>query len=221
MVLIIHCSPVLTRERIVSNFVKEDVNMEKYIYKDITELKTPVGYFFVTDGNVNIPFSIKKNTFNVPYQVYDDSNQVIDEINIETNYDLVIDVNKIKLGCYYIGFSNGTFSFGGSDEHTESIVTTIENWSVGIGAYNPNDDEEIEQAISYTGKDKSYIQYPPVFDETRFVRYTVSSASESSEGFEFKVLDYSYPEIVFKVAWIKNDNYDKDTYEDALDFWLT
>ena len=195
--------------------------MEKYIYKDITELKTPVGYFFVTDGNVNIPFSIKKNTFNVPYQVYDDSNQVIDEINIETNYDLVIDVNKIKLGCYYIGFSNGTFSFGGSDEHTESIVTTIENWSVGIGAYNPNDDEEIEQAISYTGKDKSYIQYPPVFDETRFVRYTVSSASESSEGFEFKVLDYSYPEIVFKVAWIKNDNYDKDTYEDALDFWLT
>ena len=195
--------------------------MEKYIYKDITELKTPVGYFFVTDGNVNIPFSIKKNTFNVPYQVYDDSNQVIDEINIETNYDLVIDVNKIKLGCYYIGFSNGTFSFGGSDEHTESIVTTIENWSVGIGAYNPNDDEEIEQAISYTGKDKSYIQYPPVFDETRFVRYTVSSASESSEGFEFKVLDYSYPEIVFKVAWIKNNTYDKDTYEDALDFWLT
>jgi len=34
-------------------------------------------------------------------------------------------------------------------------------------------------------------------------------------------LDYSYPEIVFNVAWIKNDNYDKDTYEDALDFWLT
>ena len=196
--------------------------MEKYIYEDVTELKTPVGYFFVTDGKVKIPFSIRKSTFNVPYQIYDNNNQVIDEINIETNYDLVIDVNKIKLGCYYyISFSEGTFSFGGSDEHTESIVTTIENWSIGIGAYNPNDDEEIEQAISYTGKDKGYVQYPPVFDETRFARYTGSSASESSGGFEFKLLDYSYPEIVFNVAWIKNNTYDKDTYEDALDFWLT
>ena len=80
--------------------------MEKYIYEDVTELKTPVGYFFVTDGKVKIPFSIRKSTINVPYQIYDNNNQVIDEINIETNYDLVIDVNKIKLGCYYyISFS--------------------------------------------------------------------------------------------------------------------
>ena len=196
--------------------------MENYIYENITELKTPVGYFFVSDGNVNIPFSIRKNTFNVPYQIYDNNQQVIGELNAEKNFSLIIDVNNLKLGCYYnIGFSNGTFSIGGSDEHTESIVTTIENWTVGIGAYNPNDDEELEQAIFYTGKDKAYIQYPPTFDEKRFVRYTVSSASESAGGFEFKLLDYSYPEIVFNVAWIKNDNYDKDTYEDALDFWLT
>ena len=60
-----------------------------------------------------------------------------------------------------------------------------------------------------------------LFDETMFVRYIVSSASESAEGFDFKLLDYSYPEIVFKVAWIENDNCDKDTCEDALDFWLT
>lgn len=101
---------------------------------------------------------------------------------------------------YYITFSNGTFSFGGSDEHTESIVTTIENWSVGVGSYNPNDDLE---------------------DEKSFVRYTALSANESSGGFKFKLLDYSYPKIVFKAAWIKNDIYSKDTYEDALDFWLT
>ncbi|MBR6633887.1 MAG: hypothetical protein IKL05_06280 [Clostridia bacterium] len=128
----------------------------------------------------------------------------------------------MKIGCYYrVGFSKGTFSFGGSDEHTESIVLTAENWSIGIGSYNPNDDEELEQAILYMGKDKGDIEYPPIFDETNFVRYTVSSASESKEGFEFKLLDYSYPEIVFKVAWIKNEIYDKSTYEDALDFWLT
>jgi len=201
---------------------KGDVNIQEHIYENITELKTPVGYFFVTDGNVNIPFSVRKNTFDVPYHIYDNNQQVIGELKTETNFDLVIDTSKLKIGCYYhIGFSNGTFSFGGSDEHTESVVSTIENWSVGIGSYNPNDDEELEQAILYTGKDKGYIQYPPVFDETKFVRYTVSSASESAEGFDFKLLDYSYPAIVFKVAWIENDNCDKDTCEDAIDFWIT
>ena len=100
--------------------------MENYIYENITELKTPVGYFFVSDGNVNIPFSIRKNTFNVPYQIYDNNQQVIGELNAEKNFSLIIDVNNLKLGCYYnIGFSNGTFSIGGSDEHTESIILTI------------------------------------------------------------------------------------------------
>ena len=41
---------------------KGDVSMEKYIYEDIAELKTPVGYFFVTDGNINIPFSLLMTT---------------------------------------------------------------------------------------------------------------------------------------------------------------
>ena len=186
--------------------------MEKYIYTDITELVCQIGKFSVNYENTKIPFSVRKNSYNVPY--YD--------ITTETNYALDIDTNLLEINKQYdIVFSEGGLHFRGSDEHTESIVTTIENWSIGIGAYNPNDDEEIEQAILYTGKDKGYIQYPPVFDETRFVRYTVSSASESSGGFEFKLLDYSYPEIVFNVAWIKNNTYDKDTYEDALDFWLT
>lgn len=201
---------------------KGGLKLEKYIYKNITELETPVGYFFVTDEKIRIPFSIRKNTFDAPYQIYGDNRQVIEELNTETNYDLIIDINNLKIGCYYyIGFSNGTFHFGGSDEHTESVVLTTERWSVGIGSYNPNDDEELEQAIFYTGKDTGYIQYPPAFDETKFVRYTVSSANESTEGFNFKLLDYSYPEIVFKVAWIENAKYDKELYEDALDFWLT
>ncbi|MBE7050936.1 MAG: hypothetical protein E7394_09290 [Ruminococcaceae bacterium] len=196
--------------------------METYIYKNITELKTPVGYFYVSDGKENIPFSIRKNTFDVPYHIYNDDNHIIGELNTETNYDLVLDVNILKTDCYYhVAFSNGMFYFGGSDEHTESIVATVDKWSIGIGSYNPNDDEELEQAIFYTGKEKGCIQYPPTFDETKFVRYIVSSASESTGGFEFKLLDYSYPEIVFKVAWIENNKYDKETYEDALDFWLT
>ncbi len=196
--------------------------MQEFIYENITELETPVGYFFVTDGDNSIPFSIRKSTFDIPYQIYDDNHQVVDELNTETNYDLVIDVDNLKTSCYYhIGFSGGTLSFGGSDEHTEAVVATIGNWSVGIGSYNPNEDEELEQAILYTGKDKGYIQYPTVFDETKFVRYIVSSAFESENGFDFKLLDYSYSEIVFRVAWIKNDSCDKETYEDALDFWLT
>ena len=143
--------------------------MQELICQNITELETPVGYFFVSDGNVNVPFSIRKNSFNVPYQIYADNQQVIDELNTETNYDLVIDVNNLKTELYYtIGFSRGTFSYGGADEHTESIVTTIDNWSLGIGAYNPNDEEEIEQ---------STIWHITEFDETKFVRYTVSLAT--------------------------------------------
>lgn len=200
---------------------KGDIILESFIYKNIIKLETPVGYFFVTDGKNNIPFSVQKNNFNVPYEVYDNK-EIIGELNTDTNYDLVIDVNDIKIGsCYYIKFSVGNLSFGGSDEHTESIVTTINNWSVGIGAYNPNDDEELEQAAIYTGNDKGYIQYPPVFDETKFVRYSLSSPFEHSDGFEFKLLDYSYPEITFKVAWIENDRFDKETYEDAISFWIT
>lgn len=207
----------------LKNIKKGDGKLEDFVYKNIIKLNTPVGYFFVSNGKENIPFSVRKSIFNVPYNIYNDNNQkIIEELNTETNYDLVIDVKSLKLNHYYnIGFSNGIWHFGGSDEHTESIVTTIDNWSVGIGAYNPNEDEEIEQAILYTGKEKGYIQHPQTFDETKFVRYSVSSAFEFSDHFEFKLLDYSYPEIVFNVAWIENGGYDKEIYEDALDFWLT
>ena len=30
--------------------------METYIYKNITELKTPVGYFYVSDGKEDMKF---------------------------------------------------------------------------------------------------------------------------------------------------------------------
>lgn len=178
------------------------INMPEFACEKIYQLNTPVGYFFVTDGNINIPFSVRKYVFDVPYHIYNDNNQIVGEINTETKFYLVIDVNDLKIGSEYrIGFSKGTFSYGGGDEHTESIVSTIGKWSVGIGSYNPNDE--------VSG-----------FDESKFVRYTVSFANELKNGFEFKLLDCSHPEIVFTVAWIENNKYAKDIYEDALDFWL-
>jgi len=193
--------------------------MEDYIYENITLLKTPVGYFYVTDGQKHIPFSVRKNGFDVPYEVYDIKKNGTYEFNTETNYDLVIDLRELRMGITYrIGFSGGKLHFGGSDEHTESLVTTIGKWSVGLGAFDPNDDEKTEQAIKYTGRGKSHIQDPPFFDETKFIRYDVSS---TSDGFDFRLLDRSCPYIVFTAAWIENTVYDKDIYEDAIDFWLT
>ena len=82
--------------------------------------------------NTKILFSVRKNSYDVPY--YD--------ITTDTNYALDIDTNLLEINKQYnIVFSEGGLHFRGSDEHTESIVTTIENWSIGIGAYNPNDDE--------------------------------------------------------------------------------
>ena len=84
--------------------------MQELIYENITELKTPVGYFFVTDGNVSIPFSVRKNTFDVPYHIYDNKRQVIGELNTETNFDLVIDTSKLKSGYmrYWVLRQRGT-----------------------------------------------------------------------------------------------------------------
>ena len=104
--------------------------MEKYIYTDITELVCPIGKFSVNYENTKIPFSVRKNSYNVPY--YD--------ITIETNYAIDIDTNLLEINKQYnIVFSEGGLHFRGSDEHTESLTNTIGKWSVGIGSYDIND----------------------------------------------------------------------------------
>ena len=104
--------------------------MNEYIYTDIKELLCPVGNFSVCHNTIKIPFSVRKNNYNVAY--YD--------INTETNYALDINTDLLELNKQYnIVFSEGGLRFRGSDEHTESLTNTIENWSIGIGSYDMND----------------------------------------------------------------------------------
>ena len=87
-----------------------------------------------------------------------------------------------------------------SDEHTESITNTIENWSVGIGSYDVNDD--------YFHQDELHKGY----DVWR---------SEDNLGFSFVLLDRTTDKITFLVAWIENEESSNVDYEDVLGFWLT
>ena len=165
--------------------------MKQYIYKNISVLSCPVGEFSVCHGNEKIPFSIRKNSYNVPY--YD--------ITTETNYALDIDTNLLTLGKQYnIVFSGGGLHFCGSDEHTESLTNTLDKCSVGIGSFDMNDD--------IFNSDRQHTGY----DVWR---------SEDNLGFSFVLLDRTVETITFLVAWIEHSENQKIDYEDALDFWLT
>ena len=165
--------------------------MEQYIYENISTLSCPVGEFSVCHGTEKVPFSIRKNSYNVPY--YD--------ITTETNYALDIDTDLLTLGKQYKAvFSEGNLHFRGSDEHTESLTNTIGKWSVGIGSFDMNDD--------CFNQDKPHKGYD-VWQ------------SEDNLGFSFVLLDRTVEKITFLVAWIENFENKNIDYEDALDFWLT
>ncbi|MBQ8302129.1 MAG: hypothetical protein IJX97_01090 [Clostridia bacterium] len=165
--------------------------MEKYIYTDITELLCPIGEFSVCYENIKIPFSVRKNSYDVPY--YD--------VTTETNYALDIDTNLLEIKKQYdIVFSEGGLHFRGADEHTESITNTIGKWSVGIGSFDINDNY-----IHINEPHKGYDVWQ----------------SEDNLGFSFVLLDRSVEKITFLVAWIENSADKDIDYEDALDFWLT
>ena len=163
----------------------------KYIYENISSLSCPVGEFSVCYGKERIPFSIRKNDYNVPY----------DNITTETNHALDIDTKLLEIGKQYnVVFSEGGLNYCGSDEHTESITNTIDKWSVGIGSYDMNDD--------YFHQDEPHKGY----DVWR---------SEDNLGFSFVLLDRTIDIITFLVAWIENNDASNVDYESVLNFWLT
>ena len=163
----------------------------KYIYENISSLPCPVGEFSVCCGKERIPFSIRKNDYDAPY----------DNITTETNYALDIDTKLLEVGKQYnVVFSEGGLNYCGSDEHTESITNTIDKWSVGIGSYDMNDD--------YFHQDEPHKGY----DVWR---------SEDNLGFSFVLLDRTIDKITFLVAWIENREITNVDYESVLDFWLT
>ena len=165
--------------------------MKQYIYENITEISCPVGEFSVNCGKKKIPFSIRKNDYDVSY--YD--------ITTETNYALDIDTNVLEINKQYnVVFSEGGLHFQGSDEHTESLTNTIGKWSVGIGSFDMND--------NYFHQDEPHKGYDVWQSEDNF-------------GFSFVLLDRTVEKITFLIAWIENVPDKNIDYEDALDFWLT
>ncbi|MBQ5755568.1 MAG: hypothetical protein IIV90_07840, partial [Oscillospiraceae bacterium] len=161
------------------------------ICENTTELTTPVGVFSVWDGQEKVPFSVCRNLMCSPWDVYDEAYEnVVGTIYTETNYTIAMKAEKLLAGKEYrISFSNGIWEYCGGDEHTSCYCTTIDGWMVGIGAYDPNDEEKDDQMVEYSQKNgylaKGDYRDPPFYDESRFKGYTVWNL-ERLNGYKFK-----------------------------------
>lgn len=197
----------------------------EYIFSDIEDLITPVGKFSIYSSNKKIPFSVIRNNFKVPYSVYDENNNIIDEIDISDMYNILINTSVLEIGsAYKVVFSGGKWEFEDSDEHTNCYCSVIGNWAVGIGAYDPNDDEKISQIWYYSKVngflEQNILKSPDKYDESKFISHIIEPLPENN-GYSFRMLDKSWEYVDFPVAWIEIKEYSAETYKNALGFWLT
>ena len=195
------------------------MKMDEYVFKNIKRLETPVGYFNITEGGKEIPFSVRKNGFNIPAEIDDKG---IEKLTTDTNYEIVISTKTIEVGRRYkVSFNGCKLKYCASDENTDCRTATINGWSVGLGMYDPNDSEWTEQYLYYLDYVKEiYPNREFICDKTKYKEYDIN-LSEDDSGYEFLLLDKSRNEIVFLAAWIKNEKYPQIEYEGALGFWLT
>ncbi|MDE6501418.1 MAG: hypothetical protein K2L10_04990 [Ruminococcus sp.] len=184
----------------------------EYIFYNIKDLITPVGNFSVYYEDKKIPFSVIRNNFDIPYG----------EINISDTYYILISTSDLEIGSVYrVVFSCGEWEFEASDEHTYCYCSVIENWAVGIGAYDPNDDEKIAQIFQYSKLNSfNTLRCPDKYDESKFISHIIEPLPENN-GYSFRMLDKSQEDIQFPVAWIEINEYSAETYKNALGFWLT
>ena len=167
-------------------------------------LKCPVGEFRLTDGKKDFPFSVRKNSFNIPYEY---CGKLIES---EENYEIVIKTENLTIGeTYCFEFSHRNFVWTESDENTNCIAQTINGYSVGSGIYDFNENE----------KERQFVEKIP-FDESKMKFYIVDE-KDFSDGWKFKLVDKSQEEIVLKAAWVENGNFPFKICESALGFWLT
>lgn len=196
------------------------------VYRDIDVLSTPCGQISVVDENDRkYRFSVEKSPYSPDYHLfYGTENEKA--INTDTNYYLYVHTDNLVLKHTYKIFLTGTIlHYGDSDEHTEAVSGTANGYSIAIGSYDPNDDEKIRQAFEYSSAQEhlpqNMIVQPPQYDESCFEEYDVEMLEDYS-GFSFRLLERSVKEIVFRVAWVKNDEYTASSeYEDAVGLWTT
>lgn len=199
---------------------------EDLIFSNLTELKTPVGIITVECLGERIHFDVVSGIFSSSYGIYAaDNKTLVDRIFTDANYQICIAISDLKVGMNYtLKFHGGTLHYNAGDEHTISLTGTFGEYSLGLGAYDPNDDEKVEQAYAYS-KEKGYLERkfimePPQYDTDNFVQYSLK-VLESMSGYYFKLLDRSFEYIYFPVAWIFVHTFDADTYESAIDFWIS
>ena len=194
----------------------------EWICENMRKLETPVGSFCVSDGVNNLHFSICSNYMNYPYEVYDENIAVVGKIETKTNYRIAIPTANMIIGREYtISFSDGKWCLCDEDENTTCYDTVIDNWAVGIGAFDPNRQSKEYQRFDYEYKRKLGIGLERIFeyDESDFDYYTVDVLDDYS-GYTFKLFDYSEEYIYFQVAWVEIKEYKPIEYEYALGIWL-
>lgn len=199
--------------------------MIHHLPKNALELSTPVGNFAVFDGTRRISFSIIQNPSNEAAEVYDTTGAMVGYIQTDNNYQLLIDPGPLEIGKkYVILFSAGEWEYCNSGQHAVCYFSLIDHWMVGIGAYDPNDDQKTEQAWHHSKQfgylEKGFIQHPPVYDESSFSEYTVEPLADRC-GFTFKLFDKAFDYVRFEAAWIHVDNNQINRYTNALGLWLS
>lgn len=197
---------------------------KEYVYTNIRELITPKGFFAVYDDDKKIPFSVLRNSMDMPCKVYGNHDEVVGTIHTETNYQIVIESKKLQIDKeYIIKFSCGKWEYCDSDEHTTCYCTTVNDWVIGIGTFDPCECWKEEQVWKYSKEksvlERSFCQAPFSYDERCFEIYTVEALDDYS-GYKFKLFDYKSEFIYFEVAWLQAKDYPIIEYENALGLWL-
>lgn len=186
-------------------------------------LPTPCGEITVTDNKGSrIPFTLQKSIIDTDYHVFEHT-QNEKAVHIEHAYLLTIDIDHLqKEILYQIRLNGAKLRYGYSDESTECISGSSNGYSIAIGAFDPNDDEKVAQAFSYSkAQGITYaIVPPPEYDESKFSQYDVEMLEDFS-GFWFRLIDTQHPIIQFPVAWIKNEPGAEIEYEWVVECWTT
>ncbi len=196
------------------------IKMDEYIFKDIKRLETPVGYFSITDGKKEMPFSVKENAYSV--NIYGENDEVLREVIADTCYAVEIKTSDYEIGkIYKYSFSEQLVEVDWDDAQY-SRYDTIKNYVVGIGMFNPNEWDELDQCYEYSNKMgiKNEILEPPSYNEKIFKKYSMRY-SDDKKGFYFKLLDRSSDKIYFEASWIKIGEFSKDDCETAIIMWTT
>lgn len=200
--------------------------MSKIRFNSMTEFITPVGSIKVLNNNKAVPFYIKPSSYRYPYNIYSQDNKtVINTIEATNNYVLLIPTENLIIGKDYSVLLEGKrLAYNAGDENTISLTGTFNNVSIGIGAYNPNEETEDSQAYVYS-KEHDYLEQgimiPPAhFDESEFKQYKLDCLDNMS-GYSFRLIDKSFEYVYFNIAWVENIDFDSDDGESAVDYWIS